>query len=258
MATLVVDPNMNTTPNNEGIIIKSVGTNVGTTQPEIEIKIDPGAGVDSAGQLKAKVETTASTVNLTYDYKTLPADGIAMNTRQIITFTGTATDGVDPGTTSLYINGTLEDTAANAIPNTLTDDDWGWAVGYNATTDPGKSASKPFSGDLYEFIFYADSVTDEFRQLAEAYLALKYSLQTILPTTHTGYDDGTGNSFTFLTFRNLDVESRFALTRFEKATKAGIKPGRSTKSGAKWVASRTCIDKKNRNLFNINDESGGV
>ena len=258
MATLVVDPNMNTTPNNEGIIIKSVGTNVGTTQPEIEIKIDPGAGVDSAGQLKAKVETTASTVNLTYDYKTLPADGIAMNTRQIITFTGTATDGVDPGTTSLYINGTLEDTAANAIPNTLTDDDWGWAVGYNATTDPGKSASKPFSGDLYEFIFYADSVTDEFRQLAEAYLALKYSLQTILPTTHTGYDDGTGNSFTFLTFRNLDVESRFALTRFEKATKAGIKPGRSTKSGAKWVASRTCIDKKNRSLFNINDESGGV
>lgn len=253
MATLVVDPDMNTTPNNEGIIVKSVGTNVGTTQPEIEIKIDPGAGVDSAGQLKAKVETTASTVNLTYDYRTLPADGIAMNTKQIITFTGAA-----GGETNLYINGTLEDTAANAIPNTLTDDDWGWAVGYNATTDPGKSASKPFNGDLYEFIFYADSVTDEFRQLAEAYLALKNNLQTLLPTAHTGYDDGTGNSFTFLTFRNLDVESRFALTRFEKATKAGIKPGRSTKSGAKWVASRTCIDKKNRNLFNINDESGGV
>jgi len=258
MATLVVDPEMSTTPNNEGIIIKNVGTNVGTTQPEIEIKIDPGAGVDSVGQLMAKVETTASTVNLTYDYRTLPADGIAMNTKQIITFTGTATDGVDPGTTSLFVNGSFITSSANAIPNTLTDDDWGWAVGYSATTDPGKSASKPFNGDLYEFIFYADSVTDEFRQLSEAYLALKNNLQTLLPTAHTGYDDGTGNSFTFLTFRNLDVESRFALTRFKNATKAGIKPGRSTKSGAKWVASRTCIDKKNRNLFNINDESGGV
>ena len=121
-----------------------------------------------------------------------------------------------------------------------------------------KAAAQSYNGDIYESIFYADSVDDEFRQLAESHLALKYELQDILPSTHTGFDDGTGNSFTFLTLRNLDVESRFAITKLEKSTKAGIKPGRSTKSGAKWVASRTCIDKNVRNLFNINDETGGV
>jgi hypothetical protein len=253
MMTVVVEPDMNTSSNNNGVIVTNLGTNVGTTQPEIQLVLDPNAGVDSVGRLLANVVTTASTVNLTYDYRLLAADGIAMNTKQIITFTGTA-----GGDTNLYLNGSLVDTAVNAIPDTLTDNDFSWALGYNATTDPGKTAAEPYNGDIYEFIFYADSVTDEFRQLAEAYLALKFDLQTILPTTHTGFDDGTGNNFTFLSFRNLDVESRFALTRFEKATKAGIKPGRSTKSGAKWVASRTCIDKKNRNLFNINDESGGV
>ena len=250
MATMVIDPDMNTSPSDEGIVVKSFGTNVGTTQPEIEIKIDPGAGVDSVGQLKAKVETTASTRNLTYDYRTLPANGIAMNTKQIITFMGVA-----GGETNLYINGTLEGTATNAIPNTLTDSDWGWAVGYDGVTVPTNSSSKPYNGNFYEFVFYADSVTDEFRQLAEAYLALKFGLQTVLPTTHTGYDDGTYISFTFLNFRNIDVESQFALTKFKKATEEGTKPGRSTKSGAKWVASRTCISKKNRNLFNIKDEA---
>lgn len=252
MATMVIDPDMNTSPSDEGIVVKSFGTNVGTTQPEIEIKIDPGGGVDSVGQLKAKVETTASTINLTYDYRTLPANGIAMNTKQIITFMGVA-----GGETNLYINGTLSPagTATNAIPNTLTDNDWGWAVGYDGATVPTNSSSKPYNGDFYEFVFYADSVTDEFRQLAEAYLALKFGLQTVLPTTHTGYDDGTYISFTFLNFRNLDVESQFALTKFKKATEEGTKPGRSTKSGAKWVASRTCISKKNRNLFNIKNEA---
>jgi hypothetical protein len=253
MMTVVVEPDMDTSSPTNGVIIMNLGTNVGTTQPEIQLLLEPSGGVDSVGQLKANVTTTASTVNLTYDYRLLPADGFAMNTKQIITFTGTS-----GGDTNLYVNGSLVNTAVNAIPDTLTDNDFSWAMGYNGTTDPGKNSAQPFNGDVYEFIFYADSVTDEFRQLAEAYLALKFDLQTILPTTHTGFDDGTGNNFTFLSFRNLDVESRFALTRFAKATKAGIKPGRSTKSGAKWVASRTCIDKKNRNLFNINDESGGV
>jgi hypothetical protein len=257
MATLVVDPDMDTSSNIDGILVTNIGTNVGDSTPLIEIKIDPNAGVDSVGQLKATVEFTAPptrTTTLTYDYRTLPADGVSMNSKQIITFTG-----VPGGDTNLYVNGTLRATNTNEVVAGLpADDDWGWAVGYDGITVPTNNNSKPYNGDFYEFIFYADSVTDEFRQLTEAYLALKFDLQTLLPTTHTGYDDGTGNSFTFLTFRNLDVESRFALTRFGKATKAGIKPGRSTKSGAKWIASRTCIDKKNRNLFNINDESGGV
>ena len=257
MATLVVDPDMDTSSNIDGILVTNIGTNVGDTTPLIEIKIDPNSGVDSVGQLIATVEFTAPptrTTTLTYDYRTLPADGVAMNTKQVITFTG-----VPGGDTNLYVNGTLRATNTNEVVAGLpADDDWGWAVGYDGATVPTNNNSKPYNGDFYEFIFYADSVTDEFRQLSEAYLALKFNLQTLLPTTHTGYDDGTGNNFTFLTFRNLDVESRFALTRLGSATKAGIKPGRSTKSGAKWVASRTCIDKKNRNLFNINDESGGV
>jgi hypothetical protein len=223
MMTVVVEPDMDTSSPTNGVIIMNLGTNVGTTQPEIQLLLEPSGGVDSVGQLKANVTTTASTVNLTYDYRLLPADGFAMNTKQIITFTGTS-----GGDTNLYVNGSLVNTAVNAIPDTLTDNDFSWAMGYNGTTDPGKNSAQPFNGDVYEFIFYADSVTDEFRQLAEAYLALKFDLQTILPTTHTGFDDGTGNNFTFLSFRNLDVESRFALTRFAKATKAGIKPGRST------------------------------
>ena len=228
MATLVVDPDMDTSSNIDGILVTNIGTNVGDTTPLIEIKIDPNSGVDSVGQLIATVEFTAppiTTTTLTYDYRTLPADGIAMNTKQIITFTG-----VPGGDTNLYVNGTLRATNTNEVVAGLpADDDWGWAVGYDGATVPTNNNSKPYNGDFYEFIFYADSVTDEFRQLAEAYLALKFDLQTILPTTHTGYDDVTGNNFTFLTFRNLDVESRFAVTKFEKSTKAGIKPGRSTK-----------------------------
>ena len=255
MVSVVVDPDLNTSTNADAYIITNIGTGVGTTQPKISLLIDQNAGVESVGQLIARVTFNVgvlTTLNLTYDYRTLPENGIAMNTKQIITFTGVA-----GGDTNLYVNGLLVDTATNTVPNTLSGT-FGWAMGYNATTDPAKAAAQSYNGDIYESIFYADSVDDEFRQLAESHLALKYELQDILPSTHTGFDDGTGNSFTFLTLRNLDVESRFAITKLEKSTKAGIKPGRSTKSGAKWVASRTCIDKNVRNLFNINDETGGV
>ena len=238
MASVVVEPVMPTSPD-EGIVFTTIGTNVSTTQPQISLKFD----TTSNGSLIAKcVTTSGGTITLTHSYSSLSD----LRTKQVVTFLGQA-----GGDCKLFLNGTLVGTdVSNSITSTLTDNDFGWALGYDGTGNPA-SGTKGFNGKIYEFLFYSDSVTDDFRQKVEAYLAMKFGLKSSLPSTHVG----SPSDFTYETLRNSDPETRFAINKFKDHLSHKTK--RSSKCGAKWISSRVSIDKDINYLFNSSDDPVG-
>ena len=238
MASVVVEPVMPTSPD-EGVVFTTIGTNVSTSQPQISLRFD----TTSNGSLIAKcVTTSGGTITITHNYASLSD----LRAKQVVTFVGAA-----GGNCNLYLNGTLVGTdVSNSITSTLTDNDFGWALGYDGTGNPA-SGTKGFNGKIYEFLFYSDSVTDSFRQKAEAYLAMKFGLKSSLPSTHVG----SPSDFTYESLRNSDPETRFAIKKFNDYL--SYKTKRSSKCGAKWISSRVCIDKDINYLFNSSDDPTG-
>ena len=238
MASVVVEPAMPTSPD-EGVVFTTIGTNVSTTQPQISLRFD----TTSNGSLIAKcVTTSGGTITITHNYSSLSD----LRTKQVVTFLGEA-----GGDCKLYLNGALVGTdVSNSITSTLTDNDFGWALGYDGSGNPA-SGTKGFNGKIYEFLFYSDSVTDNFRQKSEAYLAMKFGLKSSLPSTHVG----SPSDFTYETLRNSDPETRFAINKFDDHMSDKTK--RSSRCGAKWVSSRVSIDKDINYLFNSSDDPTG-
>jgi len=83
-------------------------------------------------------------------------------------------------TLKIYLNGSLTSSypwttqTPLSVANTM--------IGNNAI--PGIQNPSPFNGYLQELISYRVALTEQQRQMAEGYLAWRWSTQRILPATH--------------------------------------------------------------------------
>ena len=131
-------------------------------------------------------------------------------------------------------------------------------VGHNGNPNHNNIStahSESFHGRIGQIVMFNEVHDSQYRQKAEAFLALKYDTQSYLPSEHVGYkDEETQSGLTDSGYLSLNKTDNLAgAARLMAQGKSGgsitAQDLGSDRCAAAWVSKHICLDKDNQTLI---------
>ena len=141
-----------------------------------------------------------------------------------------------------------------------------WFIGHDGTqgtisgTVGNTSGGSPFAGRIHQILLYQEAQDTDNREVAEAYLGVKYSLDTKLVPTHKFFNDGQFKGLTkrsYLTLNRTDrvIDEKVEMKKSQYSSMA-LDLG-SDRCAAAWVSDHICLDKYSQTLLSVKCEGTG-